>query len=200
MHGADLVACGLSYVHYRDEKGIFCHHLERETVMNKDPELNRRKFMEIGIYAITGTIAAASSVALARFAVGLSFEKAKSEWIEIAPESVKDESEGFGRVILEYETKDGWLTKRERKLAYVKKTKGEVIAISAGCTHLGCIVSWDEDQKIFKCPCHDGRYDADGKVISGPPPAPLKRHKTKIEGGKILIATEILPYGGNERV
>ena len=168
--------------------------------MDKDPELNRRKFMEIGIYAISGTIAAASSVALARFAVGPSFEKAKTEWIEIAPESVEDESKGFGRVILEYETKDGWLTKRERKLAYVKKNKGEVIAISADCTHLGCIVSWDEDQKIFKCPCHDGRYDADGKVISGPPPAPLKRHKTKIEDGKILVATETAPYGGDKSV
>lgn len=168
--------------------------------MDKDPEIGRRKFMEIGIYAISGTIAAASGVVLARFAVGLSFEKGKSEWIEIAPESVKEESEGFGRVILEYEKKDGWLTKRERKLVYVKKTKGEVIAISADCTHLGCIVSWDEDQKIFKCPCHDGRYDADGKVISGPPPAPLKRHKTKMEDGKILVATETLPYGGDRSV
>ena len=82
----------MSCIYDHHEKGIFRHHLEREAVMDKDPELNRRKFMEIGIYAISGTIAAASSVALARFAVGPSFEKGKSEWIEIAPESVKDES------------------------------------------------------------------------------------------------------------
>jgi Rieske Fe-S protein len=190
----------VSCIYERHEKDISLHHLEREAEMDKDPELSRRKFMEIGIYAITGTIAAASSVALTRFAVGPSFEKGKSAWIEIALEGIKDESDGFARVILEYETKDGWLTNRERKLVYVKKSKGEVIAISADCTHLGCIVSWDEDQKIFKCPCHDGRYDADGKVIGGPPPAPLKRHKTKIEDGKILVATETIPYGGDKSV
>jgi Rieske Fe-S protein len=169
--------------------------------MDKESELSRRKFMEVGIFAITGTIAAVSTAALARFAVGPSFEKEQAKWIEIDSEDVQDEADGFARVVLEYETKDGWLTDNARALAYVKRTKeNEVIAISAGCTHLGCIVTWDEEQKIFKCPCHDGRYDADGIVISGPPPAPLKRHKTKIEDGKILLSTETISYGGNKSV
>jgi Rieske Fe-S protein len=169
--------------------------------MDKESELSRRKFMEVGIFAITGTIAAVSTAALARFAVGPSFEKEQAKWIEIDSEDVQDEADGFARVVLEYETKDGWLTDNARALAYVKRTKeNEVIAISAGCTHLGCIVTWDEEQKIFKCPCHDGRYDADGIVVSGPPPAPLKRHKTKIEDGKILLSTETISYGGNKSV
>ncbi len=169
--------------------------------MDKESELTRRKFMEIGIYSITGSIAAVSSVALARFAVGPSFEKEQAKWIEVDPEDIQDEADGFARVVLEYETKDGWLINNARALAYVKRVnEDEVIAISAGCTHLGCIVTWDEDQKIFKCPCHDGRYDADGKVISGPPPAPLKRHIAKIEDGKILLSTATIPYGGNKSV
>ncbi len=157
--------------------------------------------MEIGIYTITGSIAAVSSVALARFAIGPSFEKEQAKWIEVDSEDVLDEAAGFARVVLEYETKDGWLINNARALAYVKRVnEDEVIAISAVCTHLGCIVTWDEDQKIFKCPCHDGRYDADGKVISGPPPAPLKRHIAKIEDGKILLSTATIPYGGNKSV
>jgi Rieske Fe-S protein len=169
--------------------------------MDKESDVNRRKFMEIGIYTITGSIAAVSSIALARFAVGPSFEKEQAKWIEVDPEDIQDEAEGFARVVLEYETKDGWLINSARTLAYVKRVnEDEVIAISAGCTHLGCIVTWDEDQKIFKCPCHDGRYDADGKVISGPPPAPLKRHIAKIEDGKILLSTAVIPYGGNKSV
>ncbi len=168
---------------------------------DKNSELNRRKFMEIGIYAISGTIATASTAALATFAVGPSFKKEKSKWIEIDSEEVPLGANGFARVVLEYETKDGWLTSTERALAYVKRVKkDEVIAISAGCTHLGCIVTWDEEKKIFKCPCHDGRFDPKGRVISGPPPAPLKRHKTKFEDGRILIATETMPYGGNQSV
>ncbi len=167
--------------------------------MGKESELDRRKFLEVGIFAISGTIAAVSSVALARFAVGPSFRKEKSKWIEVELEDAQDDNPGFTRVVLEYETKDGWLTSNARTLAYVKRVNNdEVIAISAGCTHLGCIVTWKEDQNIFKCPCHDGRYDADGKVISGPPAAPLKRHKTKIEDGKIFLATETVPFGGGK--
>ncbi len=171
--------------------------------MGNESDLNRRKFMEIGIYTITGTITAVSGVALTRFAIGPSFHKMKSKWIEVELENNADDSESFERVVLEYEIKHGWLARYERVLAYVKRIKeDEVVAINATCTHLGCIVTWDEDQNIFRCPCHDGRYDADGRVISGPPPAPLKRHKTKVEDGRILLSTEAVPFGGdkNERV
>ncbi len=167
--------------------------------MNKVSDLDRRKFMEIGIYAISGTIAAISGFVLARFAVGSSLKKEKSKWIEVELDDTQGESEGFERVVLEYEKKDGWLTTNARTLAYVKRVnEGEVIAISAGCTHLGCIVTWNSEQKIFQCPCHDGRYDAEGKVISGPPPTPLRRHKIKIEEGQILLATETVPFGGKK--
>ncbi len=167
--------------------------------MGNESDLNRRKFMEIGIYAITGTITAVSGVALTRFAIGPSFHKMKSKWIEVELANSPDDSGGFERVVLEYEIKHGWLARDERVLAYVKRIKeDEVVAINATCTHLGCIVTWDEDQNIFRCPCHDGRYDADGRVISGPPPAPLKRHKTKVEDGRILLSTEAVPFGGDK--
>ena len=58
---------------------------------------------------------------------------------------------GFSRVVLEYEKKDGWLTASARSLAYVKRVKeDEVIAISAACTHLGCIVTWDASKTNFQ--------------------------------------------------
>ena len=167
--------------------------------MGNESDLNRRKFMEIGIYAITGTITVVSGVALTRFAIGPSFHQMKSKWIEVELENNPDDSESFERVVLEYEIKHGWLARYERVLTYVKRIKeDEVVAINATCTHLGCIVTWDEDQNIFRCPCHDGRYDADGRVISGPPPAPLKRHKTKVEDGRILLSTEAVPFGGDK--
>lgn len=156
--------------------------------------------MEVGIYTITGAITAVSGIALARFAVGPSLRTEKAKWIEVELADAGDGSPGFHRVVLEYEKKDGWLTTRAKSLVYVKRIDElEVIAISAACAHLGCIVTWQADQQIFKCPCHDGRYDPQGRVISGPPPKPLRRHKTRIEDGRILVATETVPYGGDSR-
>jgi Rieske Fe-S protein len=153
--------------------------------------------MEVGIYTITGAITAISGIALARFAVGQSFRKEKVKWIEVELDASAGGNPDFSRVVLEYVKKDGWLTASAKSLAYVKRVKeDEVIAISATCSHLGCIVTWDDKQQIFKCPCHDGRYNSQGQVISGPPPAPLRRHKTKIEDGRILLATQTVPYGG----
>ena len=164
--------------------------------MGDHSDSGRRRFMEMGIYGISGMIAVVSGFALARFAIGPSFRKELSKWVEVELKDTQNESAGFTRVVLQYETSDGWSTGNTRKLVYVKRVKGDqVIAVSAGCTHLGCIVTWDEDGKIFKCPCHDGRYDADGKVISGPPPLPLRRHPAKIENGKIFLATESVPFG-----
>ena len=48
------------------------------------------------------------------------------------------------------------------------KTGQEIHALSGICTHLGCIVKWQEDKNQFVCPCHHGIYDIDGRVVSGP--------------------------------
>jgi Rieske Fe-S protein len=154
--------------------------------------------MEMGIYAITAAIAAVSSGALGLFTIGPSLRKKRSKWVEVEFGNPPSAGATFSRVVLEYETKDGWLTGQARKLAYVKRVRRDhVIAISADCSHLGCIVTWDEGQKIFKCPCHQGKFDVNGRVISGPPPAPLKRHKTRMDNGKLFLATEPVPYGGD---
>ncbi len=48
------------------------------------------------------------------------------------------------------------------------KVEGKVHALSAVCTHLGCIVSWNNAERSWDCPCHGSRFDFDGKVIQGP--------------------------------
>jgi cytochrome b6-f complex iron-sulfur subunit len=64
---------------------------------------------------------------------------------------------------------------------------GSFKALSLVCTHLACIVSWNPEKKEFYCPCHEGFFDGEGKVISGPPPAPLERWKVEIRGDKVVI-------------
>ena len=50
---------------------------------------------------------------------------------------------------------------------------GEVQAVSARCTHLGCLVRWNGSERTWDCPCHGSRFDVDGSVIQGPAVRPL---------------------------
>jgi cytochrome b6-f complex iron-sulfur subunit len=69
----------------------------------------------------------------------------------------------------------------------IRTNKGELLAFSAICTHLGCIVQWEENKQDFLCPCHAGRYDSTGKVLSGPPPRPLERLPLALNGDTITV-------------
>jgi Rieske Fe-S protein len=75
----------------------------------------------------------------------------------------------------------------------VVNTEAGVKAFSAVCTHLGCIVDFDETTRHVVCPCHDGHFNpASGAVLSGPPPAPLPPVAVAIEGDEIVL----VPGGG----
>lgn len=67
------------------------------------------------------------------------------------------------------------------------RTPNEVKAFSAICTHLGCIVDWDDQKRHILCPCHAGIFDVNGRVVSGPPPKPLPEHAVKVIDGKIFV-------------
>jgi cytochrome b6-f complex iron-sulfur subunit len=60
-------------------------------------------------------------------------------------------------------------------------------AVSAVCTHLGCIVVWNEQKAVIACPCHAGFFSINGDVISGPPPAPLKVYQVQVQGDQIYV-------------
>ncbi|MBI2923668.1 MAG: Rieske (2Fe-2S) protein [Planctomycetes bacterium] len=56
------------------------------------------------------------------------------------------------------------------------------VAFSLSCTHARCTVRWDPAARGFACPCHGGKFDAEGRVLAGPPPAPLRRLDLKDAG------------------
>lgn len=60
-------------------------------------------------------------------------------------------------------------------------------AVSATCTHLGCIVYWDIEKEVISCPCHEAFFSTNGAVISGPPPAPLEELGVLVERDEIYV-------------
>jgi cytochrome b6-f complex iron-sulfur subunit len=67
----------------------------------------------------------------------------------------------------------------------------QLCAFSAKCTHEGCTVTYLPGQSVIWCPCHDGRFDMAGRVLSGPPPRPLVKYTAKKQpDGSIVISEE----------
>ena len=69
----------------------------------------------------------------------------------------------------------------------IRTAQGEYRALSAVCTHLACTVQYRKDIDAVWCACHNGRYDLDGRVVSGPPPRPLERYTVHVEGDDIVV-------------
>ena len=62
-----------------------------------------------------------------------------------------------------------------------------VTARSLLCTHQGCEVAWSEPDGVYACPCHEGRFDAEGRPKEGPPPKPLAVLPARVEGPLVLV-------------
>jgi cytochrome b6-f complex iron-sulfur subunit len=70
----------------------------------------------------------------------------------------------------------------------IKTDDGQLKAFSAVCTHLDCTVQYKQDEKLIWCACHNGRYDLNGKNVSGPPPRPLTPYNVTIQKGEIFVS------------
>lgn len=73
------------------------------------------------------------------------------------------------------------------KPVLVMHTEDGFKAVSATCTHLGCIVYWDPEKQVVSCPCHEAYFNTGGGVISGPPPAPLEEYGVLVETDQIFV-------------
>ncbi|MBI1287450.1 MAG: Rieske 2Fe-2S domain-containing protein [Flavobacteriales bacterium] len=70
----------------------------------------------------------------------------------------------------------------------IVNTGSDFAAVAQACTHQGCSVSYSSSQHNLHCPCHGGVFDLNGKVKSGPPPAPLKTYTVTQNGTVLTIA------------
>ena len=64
---------------------------------------------------------------------------------------------------------------------------GGFIAISLRCTHLGCSINWEEDKKLFICPCHASSFNINGDILNPPAPKALDYYPVIIENGIVKV-------------
>ncbi|MDR6979841.1 glycine/D-amino acid oxidase-like deaminating enzyme/nitrite reductase/ring-hydroxylating ferredoxin subunit [Streptomyces sp. 3330] len=62
-----------------------------------------------------------------------------------------------------------------RQYAVHRDENGSLRAVSARCTHLGCIVSFNHGEQAWECPCHGSRFAPDGQILQGPAVRPLEK-------------------------
>ncbi|WP_128477974.1 FAD-dependent oxidoreductase [Halorussus pelagicus] len=69
---------------------------------------------------------------------------------------------------------EGEVVRRDRtQLAVARDQEGELHVTSAVCTHMDCIVHWNDAEQSWDCPCHGSRFSIDGEVLDGPAVADL---------------------------
>jgi cytochrome b6-f complex iron-sulfur subunit len=92
---------------------------------------------------------------------------------------------------------EGTVRFNKEQKAYVIGGPTGVYALSAVCTHLGCITRFRSDESVIACPCHGSRFDLEGNVIHGPAPRPLPWLEVRAEPTGILVVDTsiVIPRG-----
>lgn len=95
----------------------------------------------------------------------------------------------FTRKDIEADAKKARTFRFGRQMGIIVLTpSGELRAFSAQCTHLDCTVQNRPEEGVLWCACHNGKYDLDGRNISGPPPRPLEPFPVNEVGADIFVS------------
>jgi Rieske Fe-S protein len=156
--------------------------------MAEKDQLSRRNFLALATTAIGGLIGLAMTVPALAYIIGPALQRGKTEdWVRLGPTSKVE----LGTPTLfktTVERQIGWIKNQDEISVYILTGNGrDYIALSNICTHLGCRVRWIADQQQFFCPCHNGVFDQEGNVLSGPPPRPLDRFTVKVENSEMFV-------------
>jgi len=74
---------------------------------------------------------------------------------------------------------------------YIVRTPAGFYAVSAVCTHLGCITQWKPEADEIACPCHGSKFGRDGKNIEGPAPRPLPHFSISLSPDGELVVDKL---------
>jgi Rieske Fe-S protein len=153
--------------------------------MTRITDLERRALLKTA--ALAGAACALSGIPVVSYAIAPVLRKAPPTWVDLG-DARPLSAAGVKMLPYRFMVKDGWVVLPRQGLVCAKtKADGTLIVFSSVCPHLGCSVRWAEESQSFECPCHSGRFDADGRPIAGPPTKPLVRLEHRMESGRLLV-------------
>ena len=81
---------------------------------------------------------------------------------------------------------------------YIVRTDKGLWAMTAVCTHLGCITQWKPESSQIACPCHGSKFERDGKVQAGPAPRPLLHFAVRLTADGAIEVDKLETVKGSE--
>jgi len=157
--------------------------------MTTNSTASRRSFLKAAIFLCNGLIAGLLAIPGLGFLLTPIFKKQTSDWVEVGlADNFKVSTPQ--KAAFKYIAQTGYTQKEKKAFVWIRRdnaAESGFVALSAVCTHTGCNVAWNSNENSFVCPCHEGRYDSVGKVISGPPPQPLTKLPVKINGNQLTV-------------
>lgn len=143
---------------------------DTQTVQTEEERARRRFLLLVGSGALG--------------AVGVGLAAATLRFIE--PNVLFEEDRRFA-VGRPEEVPVGTVLVLTRQRVFVVREPRGFYALSAVCTHLGCITRYEAEQRGFLCPCHGSRYTLAGAVTAGPAPRSLVRLQLSIEQDQLVV-------------
>jgi Rieske Fe-S protein len=148
----------------------------------------RRGLLEASIFVSGAGIAVALGLPGAAFLCTPLLRRGGSTWVDLGEVTALAASEMPIAVRFRFESSSGYTSSSKPGLLYVvpdAAAEHGVHVLSPICTHKGCNVAWAPAEGLFACPCHQGRFDAGGAPVSGPPNAPLARSAVRVDAGHL---------------
>jgi Rieske Fe-S protein len=155
-----------------------------------DSGTGRRRALVLLINGTIAIITGALGALLGAFALGPAARVGAGRWVRAASLMELRPGTPVPRV-LSVPRADGWYRERVRQTVFLVRDGDAVKALSATCTHLGCQVAWDREARRFRCPCHGGAYDAQGRVLDGPPPRPLDAIDVRVDAATESVLVRV---------
>ena len=150
---------------------------------------SRRGFLKILIIVFNAMSAAALAVPGLGYLLTPVFRTGNGSWVSLGAKD-KYKSTTPQKAIFAYISESAYTRKEKEGFVWIcwdAMQQNAYTVFSPVCSHTGCNVAWQDARSEFVCPCHNGTYDSEGKVISGPPPKPLKKLPVKIENDQVYI-------------